>query len=98
MRENRIADLLAFMRLEIKHAWDNRRCLDCSLVAWIFRISCYERFGSHCPGCGPDFTGTSFHQNQISGSEWQISPVLFGHAHEKMPILSCHALSFFPEA
>src|SRR5438552_2372366 len=35
----------------LKHVWTNRRSSDCSLVAWIFRISRHRRFHSHRPGC-----------------------------------------------
>src|ERR1039457_7183123 len=51
---------------EIKHVWDNRRGSDCSLVAWVFRISCNHWFHSHCPSRGPDITCAAFRDRQNS--------------------------------
>src|ERR1700720_1600670 len=50
----------------VKHAWDNRCSSNCSLVAWIFRISRNHRFHSHCPSCGPDTTCAAFPERQHS--------------------------------
>jgi len=49
-----------------KNAWDNRRNSDCSLVTWIFRISCNHCLHSHCPSCWPDTTCSAFRDRQNS--------------------------------
>jgi hypothetical protein len=48
----------------MKHARDNCRGSNCSVVARIFRISRNDRFHSRRPSCGRDFTRGAFHARQ----------------------------------
>jgi hypothetical protein len=51
------------------YAWDNRGSANCSVAAWVFRISCHIGIDSHCfGGCG-DFADSAFRQRPIGRLE-----------------------------
>ena len=47
------------------YAWGNCRSANCSLAAWVFRISCHVGPNSHCPGRRGDHVDPTFSKRQI---------------------------------